>query len=113
MWLLLIGFQQSRKRPSTGDHIDAEEALRLGLVNGLVPEDRPDAWLDELAAGLAAGARRAIGSTRLAITHTLRVLAQGTTEAGFGWETLSQTTADHAEAVEPSADRRAPVSRGR
>lgn len=113
MWPLLIGFQQAKKLLFTGDHIGAEEALRLGLITELVPEDRLDARVDELAGQLASGALKAIGYTKLAINQTLRVLAQSTMEAGFGYETLSQMTADHAEAVEAFAAKRTPVFRGR
>ena len=113
MWPLLIGFQQAKKPLFTGDHIGADAALRLGLITELVPEDRLDARVDDLAGQLASGALKAIGYTKLAINQTLRVLAQSAMEAGLGYETLSQMTADHAEAVAAFAAKRAPVFRGR
>jgi enoyl-CoA hydratase/carnithine racemase len=43
MWTMLGGFKDVLQYSLTGDHIDAHEALRLGLVNQVVP---PDALLD-------------------------------------------------------------------
>jgi enoyl-CoA hydratase/carnithine racemase len=44
MWTLLAGFKNALRYGLTGDHIDAQEALRIGLVNKVVP---PDKLLDE------------------------------------------------------------------
>jgi enoyl-CoA hydratase len=40
MWTLLAGFKNALRYGLTGDHIDAQEALRIGLVNKVVPLDR-------------------------------------------------------------------------
>ena len=40
IWTLLAGFKDGLRYSLTGDHIDAEEALRIGLVNQVVPADR-------------------------------------------------------------------------
>jgi enoyl-CoA hydratase/carnithine racemase len=37
---LLAGFKNALRYSLTGDHIDAHEALRIGLVNQVVPKDR-------------------------------------------------------------------------
>ena len=39
MWTLLAGFKNSLRYGLTGDHIDAQEALRIGIVNKVVPQD--------------------------------------------------------------------------
>jgi enoyl-CoA hydratase len=44
IWTLLAGFKNALLYSLTGDHIDAQEALRIGLVNKVVP---PDQLLDE------------------------------------------------------------------
>ena len=44
MWTLLAGFKNALRYGLTGDHIDAQEALRIGLVNQVVP---PEKLLDE------------------------------------------------------------------
>jgi len=40
MWTLLAGFKNALRYGLTGDHIDAQEALRIGLVTKVVPADR-------------------------------------------------------------------------
>ena len=37
---MLAGFKDGLRYSLTGDHIDAQEALRIGLVNQVVPADR-------------------------------------------------------------------------
>jgi enoyl-CoA hydratase len=44
IWTLLAGFKNALLYSLTGDHIDAQEALRIGLVNKVVP---PDQLLDD------------------------------------------------------------------
>ncbi len=40
MWTLLAGFKNALRYGLTGDHIDAQEALRIGLVNKVVPAEQ-------------------------------------------------------------------------
>ena len=40
MWTLLAGFKNALRYGLVGDHIDAQEALRIGLVNQVVPADQ-------------------------------------------------------------------------
>lgn len=40
MWTHLAGFKNALRYGLTGDHIDAQEALRIGLVNKVVPRDK-------------------------------------------------------------------------
>jgi enoyl-CoA hydratase len=39
-WILLAGYKNGLRYALTGDHIDAQEALRIGLVNKVVPRDQ-------------------------------------------------------------------------
>jgi enoyl-CoA hydratase/carnithine racemase len=40
IWVMLAGFKNALRYSLTGDHIDAKEALRIGLVNQVVPRDK-------------------------------------------------------------------------
>jgi enoyl-CoA hydratase/carnithine racemase len=40
MWTLLAGFKNALRYGLVGDHIDAHEALRIGLVNKVVPSEQ-------------------------------------------------------------------------
>jgi len=113
MWPLLCGFQKAKELLFTGDIVDAAEALRLGLVARVVPDDALDAAVYGLAERLASGALKAIGYTKLAINQTLKTLAASTFETGISLETASQLTKDHEEAVAAFAEKRRPRFVGR
>jgi enoyl-CoA hydratase/carnithine racemase len=40
IWVLNAGYKNALRYALTGDHIDAQEALRIGLVNKVVPQDQ-------------------------------------------------------------------------
>jgi enoyl-CoA hydratase/carnithine racemase len=40
IWVALAGFKNALRYSLTGDHVDAQEALRIGLVNQVVPKDK-------------------------------------------------------------------------
>jgi len=40
IWVALAGFKNALRYSLTGDHVDAKEALRMGLVNQVVPKDK-------------------------------------------------------------------------
>ncbi len=40
IWALLAGFKNTLRYSLTGDHIDAKEALRIGLLNKVVPKGK-------------------------------------------------------------------------
>jgi enoyl-CoA hydratase/carnithine racemase len=40
IWVALAGFKNALRYSLTGDHVDAREALRMGLVNQVVPKDQ-------------------------------------------------------------------------
>ncbi len=40
IWVLLAGFKNAIRYSLTGDHVDAREALRIGLVNTVVPKEK-------------------------------------------------------------------------
>jgi enoyl-CoA hydratase len=40
IWVLLAGFKNALRYSLTGDPIDAQEALRIGLVNKVVPKEK-------------------------------------------------------------------------
>ena len=39
IWTLNAGYKHALRYGLTGDHIDAEEALRIGIINQIIPQD--------------------------------------------------------------------------
>jgi 2-(1,2-epoxy-1,2-dihydrophenyl)acetyl-CoA isomerase len=96
-----------------GDTIDAQEALRIGLVNRVVPHDELAAATSALAARLAELPAQAMGRIK-GLVHR----AQSTDlETALEAEALALgeafTSADHRAAVAAFAERRRQRAAGR
>jgi enoyl-CoA hydratase len=99
IWPQLIGYARAKEFLLTGDALTGKEAAGMGLVNRAVPEEELDAAVDQMAQRLAKGARRAIQWTKATINVGLKQVVASVMEAGMAYETLSNQTRDHAEAV--------------
>jgi 2-(1,2-epoxy-1,2-dihydrophenyl)acetyl-CoA isomerase len=65
----LIGYARAFEMIATGEPIDALQAVSLGLINRVVPVERLDAAVDELAARLAAAPALAIAGIKRALAY--------------------------------------------
>lgn len=96
----------------TGRKVKAAEALAIGLVNQVVPDDQLTAATKEFAERLAALPPRAIGLTKRAINKAW----SNDLETQLDYEAMMQTTAgrtkDHREGVAAFLEKRAPQFRG-
>jgi 2-(1,2-epoxy-1,2-dihydrophenyl)acetyl-CoA isomerase len=72
-WLLprLAGTGIAYEMFFTGKPLQAADAHRLGLINRLVPADRLEAEVRELASQLVAQPRQAMAAAKRAVTHAL------------------------------------------
>jgi len=114
-WTLtrLVGTAKARELFFTGDMIDADEALRIGLVNKVVDDA-------ELLTTTMAMARRIASMPHLALGYTKRNLAAAETGdfvscldmEAFNQARCSQME-DHREAVQAFKEKRRPVFTGR
>ena len=109
----MVGFGKATELLMTGEVIDAAEALRIGLVNRVVPHDELDATVDALAKKLAAGPPLALKMTKRALNASLDLGR----DAEFDFETYAQTMCllsdDHIEGATAFKEKRAPVYHGR
>ncbi len=109
----VVGVAAARDLLLTGRLVDAEEALRLGLVSRVLD---PATFLDEVLATASAIAATAPIASRL----TKLALADGghaDVEAGLQWEAMAQpitlATDDLQEGIRAAREQRPPVFRGR
>ena len=114
-WTLtrLVGTAKARELFFTGDMIDAEEALRIGLVNKVVDDS-------ELLSATMTMARRIASMPHLALGYTKKNLAAAETgdfATSIDMEAFNQARCsqmeDHREAVLAFKEKRKPVFTGR
>jgi enoyl-CoA hydratase len=113
IWPQLIGYARGKEYLLTGDALTGAEAARIGLINRAVSAENLDGAVDELAQRLANGAARAIQWTKLAVNIRLKQVAQAVLDASFAYESLSNLTQDHQEAVNAFRDKRPPRFTGK
>lgn len=107
-----VGLRKATELALLGDTFDAEEALRLGLVNRVVPKDQLDAEADALIERLVHGPTQALGRLkkllRSALDHDLDVHLDAEA-AGF---LACAATADFREGVGAFLEKRPPCFQG-
>lgn len=98
VWQLLLGPNRGRYFLLTGQRLSAEEALRLGVVNEVVPAEELSARAWELAGELARQSDITLRYTRAALVGRLRQLVAEEVTHGLALEGLG------AHAVWPTGD---------
>jgi enoyl-CoA hydratase/carnithine racemase len=109
-WMLprLIGVAAATELLLTGRSVDAEEALRMGLVNQVHEPDALVAAAHALAQEIARAAPIAVAQTKATLAGTLeRGLDEGLAREAEA-QAIDFATADLAEALQAIAQRRSP-----
>lgn len=110
-WLLprLVGLRTARRLCLFGDRLRADEALRLGLVDGVVAGD---ALLDEahgVAQRLAAGAGVALRLTKRLLAESFDHGHAAAVDREFTAQSLCFASADAAEGMQAFLEKRPPA----
>ena len=113
-WILprLVGLQKAKELMFFAEDISAEEALRIGLCNRVVPGDDLIEAATEWAERLASGPTRSFMLTKWLVNRSLDV-DRRTLEDNEAWAVeLNNGTVDSAEGLASFRERRDPVWRG-
>jgi 2-(1,2-epoxy-1,2-dihydrophenyl)acetyl-CoA isomerase len=109
----LVGLGRALEMAFLGDEMGADEALRTGLVNRVVPAEELESATRELALRLAKSPTKAIGLAKRAINRALTMdLDQALDYEVYGQETAGASD-DHKEGIAAFLEKRAPNVTGR
>ncbi|MFJ6935364.1 enoyl-CoA hydratase/isomerase family protein [Streptomyces sp. NPDC101132] len=108
----LIGPQRAKELMFFGDSVPAAEALRLGLVNRVVPDAELESLARDWAERLAQGPTRALSLTKQLVNASLDTDRTTALAAEAVAQELNMSTADANEGVASFVERRTPKYRG-
>lgn len=112
-WPLALGPMLAKRYLLTGDPVTAPEALRLGLVTEVVPDDEVDARAMAFAHRLAAGAPLAVQYTKAAVNKLVKTALNDAFDFATALEIVTLQSADHQEALAAIREKRDPMFEGR
>lgn len=114
-WLLprLIGLHKAKELAFFADIISAEEAMRIGLVNKVVPAAELDSVVADWAARLAAGPTLALSLTKTMLNHSFATSMDQALEDEGRSQHITFSTRDIGEALRAFAEKREPKFNGR
>jgi methylglutaconyl-CoA hydratase len=108
-----VGEKQARDLLLTGRIFEAEEAMRLGLLNEIVPADRLMTRARELAAVLTANSAASLRATKKLLNDHAQGDIDEQIEAAVRENAAIRTTADFREGISSFLEKRKPVWTGK
>ena len=109
-WFLprLVGAARAAELALVGDPITADEALRIGLVNQVVPPERLLEEARAVADRISAGAPRAIALTKQALDRSWSIGLDEALDDEATLQGIAGASADHAEGLAAFREKRTP-----
>ena len=103
----LVGIGKAFEMAFLGDVVKADEALRIGLVNSVVPHDELETATRDLAMRLAKSPTRAIGLAKRTINRALTMDLEQLLEYEAHAQETAGKTEDHLEGMAAFLEKRA------
>ena len=112
-WLTrILGLGKAMQVALTGEPIGASEALGLGLVNWVFPDDKLKEESGRIAEKLAKGPTKAMGLTKRALNRAVVVDMDSALEYEMYLQDIAGRTRDHVEGVKAFFEKREPAFSG-
>lgn len=108
----IVGKEKAFELCATGDIIDAEEALRIGLVSRIVPHDEIMNEARKLASRLAQGPAVAIELLKRGLSRSLDNDLKRQLDYESYAQNICRLTDDHKEGVKAFSEKRPPEFKG-
>jgi len=108
-----VGLYQAKEIMFTGDFIDAERAVHIGLANRVIDDETLQEETYHFAEKLAGGAPLAIGLMKKVMNHNVKQDFQTLLELEVGIQSLCVESEDHKEGIAAVRGKRPPAFKGR
>ena len=107
----IVGVAKARELYLTSPMLNAEQAVRIGLLNDVLPEEELTVYVKSIAAALADGPRTAISYMKKNLNLAEHASLQDTLDAEAMRHVRCVDTEDHRKLVKAMAEKRASLPR--
>lgn len=109
----LVGESKALELLWTGNFIEAEQALQMGMVNHVYPQHAFMEKTLELAKQIASGPQLAIRMTKRAVKQSLKMDLESSLDLISSHFAIIKETEDHKEGIAAFSEKRSPKFQGR
>ena len=106
LWPAMGAFRRAKEALLLGEALTAQEAMDIGLINRVLPDDQLDAHVDSIVARLLEMPPHAMSYSKVSLNLALKQMTGAAFEASIGYEAYSLKTEDFKEATRAFVEKR-------